>query len=228
MVLTIRPARAGDNEDPGRSRTAERLAVRRTAMPMFLARGYGTVTVDDLTDAAGISRRTFFRLFGGKHEIVSCDQEVFHLELHTHLLQHQAERTIVRAARAVALVVDGLTVVPEETADRDGLVASDGALQAEENRWFARHQSLLATFLTEPSSPRTSIAAEMTAASIIAAARTAVRDYINAPDVTANVRFQEAVESLNTSETGRARQLAVIETSLPIDELLARINDPYR
>ena len=45
-------------------------------MPLFVDRGYDAVTIDEIAAAADISRRTFFRLFGGKDQIVSCDHEV--------------------------------------------------------------------------------------------------------------------------------------------------------
>lgn len=224
MVLTIRPAWSTHGDGPDGSRTAERLAIRRAVLPMIEERGYDAVTVDDITAATGVSRRTFFRLFGGKHQILSCDHEVYHLELHTHLLQHQSERSIGQAARGAALIVDSLTSVHSDAVTRSALLTSAPACDAEERRWYDRHQSTIAHFLTDQSNPDTTVDAEMSAAAIIAAARVAIRDYVNDPVIGGTTRFDSAIQVLSNSRAQSARQIAIIETSLPIDELLERIN----
>lgn len=223
MVLTIRPAWAGSEDGSGPSRTAERLAVRRAALPLFLTRGYATTTVEEIVATAGVSRRTFFRLFTGKHEVISCDHEVFHQELHTHLLQHQAERTIGRASRGVALVVDALTTVRDDAITRAELLASHPALPAEEARWFERHCMTVAHFLTGNDSPHTTIESEMTAAAIIAAARTAIRDSLDDQHTSANEAFAHAVDTFARRTDGAVRSIALVETDLDLDELLRRI-----
>ena len=226
MVLTIEPAWATHSDEPNRSRTAQRLAIRRVTLPLLIERGFEAVTIDDIIGVAGISRRTFFRLFGGKDQLVSCDHEVYHLEMHTYLLQHQGERTIGRAARGAALIVDSLTAVRKDTIERAALLASSSALSAEEARWFHRHQTTIATFLTEHTNFQTTIQAEMTASAIITGARIAIRDYLQDSDVSALARFKDATASLTHGQLDAARQVAVVETSLPLDEIVARITNP--
>ncbi|MFF1880102.1 TetR family transcriptional regulator [Pseudarthrobacter sp. NPDC058196] len=226
MVLTIEPAWATHSDEPNRSRTAQRLAIRRATLPLLIQRGYDAVTIEDIIGIAGISRRTFFRLFGGKDQLVSCDHEVYHREMHTYLLQHQGQRSIGRAARGAALIVDSLTAVREDSLERAALLASSSALSAEENRWFDRHQTTIASFLTDHTNLRTTIQAEMTAAAIITGARIAMRDYLQHPDISAPTRFKEATASLTRYQSDAIRQVAVVETSLPLDEILARINNP--
>lgn len=43
--------------------------VSEVALQLFIDRGYENVTVDDVANAAGVSRRTVFRHFGGKEEL---------------------------------------------------------------------------------------------------------------------------------------------------------------
>ena len=42
---------------------ATRARIERAALDLFTRRGFESVTTDEVADAAGISRRTFFRYF---------------------------------------------------------------------------------------------------------------------------------------------------------------------
>jgi mycofactocin system transcriptional regulator len=50
-----------------------RARVERAALDLFTARGFENVTSDEVADAAGISRRTFFRYFATKADAVWGD-----------------------------------------------------------------------------------------------------------------------------------------------------------
>ncbi|MBG0567985.1 TetR family transcriptional regulator [Actinoplanes aureus] len=56
-----------------RTRTAVYGEITRTAMELFLERGFEATTIDDIAAAAGISRRSFFRYFGTKEDVVLGD-----------------------------------------------------------------------------------------------------------------------------------------------------------
>ncbi|MCD0449684.1 mycofactocin system transcriptional regulator [Actinocorallia sp. API 0066] len=58
-----------------RRRVTSRDAVERTAFALFAARGFDGTTVDDIATAAGIGRRTFFRYFPSKNDLVWGDFE---------------------------------------------------------------------------------------------------------------------------------------------------------
>lgn len=63
--------------------------ISETAMGLFLEEGYEQVTVDEVASAAQVSRRTVFRLFGGKDELPFPD--------HTERI-HLVERRLASAA----------------------------------------------------------------------------------------------------------------------------------
>ena len=52
------------------ARGAVRDEVARQAWALFASQGYETTTIDQIAAAAGMSRRTFFRYFAGKDELV--------------------------------------------------------------------------------------------------------------------------------------------------------------
>ena len=54
----------------GRPASTSRQDVARVALDLFAGRGYDETTVDEIAAAVGISRRTFFRYFDSKPEVV--------------------------------------------------------------------------------------------------------------------------------------------------------------
>ncbi|MDA0635119.1 TetR family transcriptional regulator [Nonomuraea sp. MCN248] len=69
-----------------RTRQAVHAEVARIAMGLFLERGFEATTIDDIAVAAGISRRSFFRYFGTKEDIVLGD-----LAAHGELIREELE-----------------------------------------------------------------------------------------------------------------------------------------
>ncbi|MGX6447832.1 mycofactocin system transcriptional regulator [Patulibacter sp. S7RM1-6] len=67
-----------DDEPPrpplvGRPRATTPLSITRSSLALFERRGYEETTVEEIAQAAGISRRTLFRYFPSKHDIVWGD-----------------------------------------------------------------------------------------------------------------------------------------------------------
>src|SRR6218665_1744203 len=56
-----------------RQRSALRAEIVQTARAMFIERGFDATTVDDIAAAVGISRRSFFRYFGTKEDVLLTD-----------------------------------------------------------------------------------------------------------------------------------------------------------
>ncbi|WP_232835477.1 mycofactocin system transcriptional regulator [Actinocorallia populi] len=59
----------------GRPRATSRAALERLAFELFSRQGFDGTTVDDIAAAAGIGRRTFFRYFASKNDLVWGDFE---------------------------------------------------------------------------------------------------------------------------------------------------------
>jgi len=73
-AATGRPSRRARADGPTplqlRKRHLVRQEIARAAWPLFAARGYERTTVSEVARAAGVSRRTFFRYFSSKEDVV--------------------------------------------------------------------------------------------------------------------------------------------------------------
>ncbi|MBN9185118.1 MAG: TetR family transcriptional regulator, partial [Microbacterium sp.] len=57
------------------SASAARNAVVAAALDLFARQGFEATSVEQIAQAAGVSRSTFFRQFGGKDDVVFADHE---------------------------------------------------------------------------------------------------------------------------------------------------------
>ena len=84
------------------SPSAARTAVVAAALELFERQGFEATSVEQIAQAAGVSRSTFFRQFGGKEDVVFADHEVLLDELREWLAQ-RSRRSVggrVRGIRA--------------------------------------------------------------------------------------------------------------------------------
>lgn len=117
------------------------------AQDLFLAHGYEETTVDQIAAAAGMSKRTFFRHFASKEDLVIGKYELFGERMADALRARPAAEPLwvsLRAVFDVALVyfVDG----PERRRNEamEAIVRSTPALYAGYLEKLSRTQSLVA------------------------------------------------------------------------------------
>ncbi len=84
-----------------RTRRAVREELTQLAQSMFVEKGYDETTIDDLAAAAGMSRRTFFRYFTSKEELVVGKYEVLGERLAEDLASRPADEPIWTSMRHV-------------------------------------------------------------------------------------------------------------------------------
>jgi AcrR family transcriptional regulator len=65
--------------------TAARTRVVAAALDLFATQGFESTSVEQIAAAAGISRSTFFRQFGGKDDVVFADHELLLARLREYL-----------------------------------------------------------------------------------------------------------------------------------------------
>jgi mycofactocin system transcriptional regulator len=83
----------------GRPRVASRAELERVGFALFERQGFDSTTVDDIAAAAGIGRRTFFRYFTSKNDLVWGDFEDQLDRLRSMLASAPAEMPILVALR---------------------------------------------------------------------------------------------------------------------------------
>lgn len=67
-VPALRPGKPGGARDENRKAKTE--ALKKAALPLFLARGIEAVTIDEIAEGAGIAKGSFYRYFDDKTELV--------------------------------------------------------------------------------------------------------------------------------------------------------------
>src|SRR5207245_9584963 len=88
-----------------RERHRKRTAADReeAALSLFNERGFDAVTIDDIASAADVSRRTFFRYFASKEDVILSDHPRRLDELQAALDRRPAEEPALTALRNAVL-----------------------------------------------------------------------------------------------------------------------------
>jgi AcrR family transcriptional regulator len=111
--------------------------IEETAVNLFAARGFEAVTIDEIAEAAGISRRTFFRYFGSKEDLLLRDMRRRVDGYIDALEQRPGDEPVLVSLRAAAM-----TMVAGYQADRDSLLTL--------MRVIAEEPAILARNIGEP------------------------------------------------------------------------------
>jgi mycofactocin system transcriptional regulator len=133
---------------PGRPPGTSRRAVTRTALELFAERGFDDTTVDDIAEALGVSRRTLFRYFASKNDMVWGDFDWVLERLRRALdatgcdepLHEALARAVVESNRYEAEQLPELRI-------RMRLITGVPALQAHSTLRYAEWRAVIADFV---------------------------------------------------------------------------------
>ena len=84
-----------------RRRTKLAAQIERTALSLFVKRGISAVTIDEIADAADISRRTFFRYFASKEDLLLGDRQRYHDSIARVVAKEEPSQSAVRMLRDI-------------------------------------------------------------------------------------------------------------------------------
>lgn len=134
-------------ERPGRPAATTRAELEQVALELFSERGFVATTVEDIAAAAGIGRRTFFRYFASKNDVVWGDFELGLSALRGRLAMVQPGRPLLDELREAVLAFNRFD--PGEVPwhrDRMALILTVPALQAHSTLRYAAWRSVIAEF----------------------------------------------------------------------------------
>ncbi|MEU3662459.1 helix-turn-helix domain-containing protein [Streptomyces sp. NPDC032940] len=119
--------------DPG---TAERLT--QAALELYTEHGYDNVTVTQIAERAGITRRSYFRYFPDKREVLFAGSERLPAAVRAAVLDaHPAASPLSAALEALTHVGAALAEHVDRTAERRAVIASSPELQERERTKLA-------------------------------------------------------------------------------------------
>jgi AcrR family transcriptional regulator len=155
--------------------------LRESALALFQQRGYENVTVSDITDHAGLTRRTFSRYFADKRDVLFAGSE--RLPMIIAKAVRDAEPRLGPAEALIAGLSATGTILAKNvprSPDRRRIVAASAELQERERTKFADVAESLGEALRERGA--TDTAARLLADVGIAVFRTAFARWTEEPD----------------------------------------------
>ncbi|QJT05843.1 TetR family transcriptional regulator [Streptomyces asoensis] len=205
-------------------------ALVAAAFRLFLERGYEQTTVDDIVALAGVGRRSFFRYFPSKEDVVFPDHERCLADMTAFLAasgkEHEPVRRVCDAARLVLLMY---AENPSFSVQRYRLTKQVPGLRAYELSVVWRYERALAEYLRGrfTGRPDGNLHADVIAAAVVAAHNNALRSWLRSDgegDASATVDHalgyvQSAFGASPTAPAPTARPAFPALPAPPADEL---------
>jgi AcrR family transcriptional regulator len=173
--------RGGDTADTTTAKPPMRDALVAAAFQLFLERGYEQTTVDDIVTLAGVGRRSFFRYFPSKEDVVFPDHERCLTDMTAFLGAGTGEEEPVRrVCDAARLVLRMYAENPTFSVQRYRLTKKVPGLRAYELSVVWRYERALAEYLRDrfAGRPDGTLQADVIAAAVVAAHNNALRSWL--------------------------------------------------
>jgi TetR/AcrR family transcriptional regulator, regulator of mycofactocin system len=186
----------------GRGRPPETSArdLELAALELFAAHGFADTTVEQIAAQTGVSKRTFFRYFDSKVDVLWHDFDNEVASLRAAFARVPAKASLMTAIREVVVSVNRYRAedVPE-LRTRMALIGSDPALQASAllhyDAWERAVADFAASRLGQPADSLHPLAVGRTT---LAACRAAYDTWLSRADADLTVYLDEAMRALAT------------------------------
>jgi AcrR family transcriptional regulator len=219
-----------------------RARIAAAAFELFAAQGYDGTTVDAIAERAGIARRTFFRYFRSKDDVIFADHDTL-LATVTQNLASQSGVTPVRAiCSGVRVVFRSYVADRQVSVQRYRLTRSVDALRDRELVTVRRYERAFSRYVRDRlaggplTESQTVLRADVIAATVVAAHNAVLREWLRAggdydpmPDLeTAFAWVLETFEPEPRPAAGAESQdggvvVAVFRADQPIGDVMDRI-----
>jgi TetR/AcrR family transcriptional regulator, regulator of mycofactocin system len=174
---------SGATSRVGRRRITTRAEVEHAAFELFADRGFERTTIDDIAEAAGIGRRTFFRYFPSKNDIAWGDFDGQLATMRKRLAEYPADQPLLEVISDA--LVDFNRIDPAEAPwhrRRMELILTTPALQAHSALRYAAWRQVLAGFVaTRLGVDPDSLAPQTIAYATLGVALAAYEQWLRAP-----------------------------------------------
>jgi len=176
-----RSAPAADRASgPVRPHAVPHALLRSAALELFAANGYEATTVDEIARQAGMSRRTFFRHFSSKEDVIFPDHDALLAAVEELLSSPPVGSPVASACAAMRTVFDSYLAEPDVALQRYRLTHTIPTLRDREITSVSRYQRLLTGYLGQHNgkSVEAALRAELVAAAVIAAHNHVLRRWL--------------------------------------------------
>jgi len=225
------PATRAGATPAGRRRLRRALAA--AAVDLFAANGYEATTVDEIAAAAGVGRRTFFRYFETKDDVLFASHDEIVAEMAEVFAAADPGRDPVEVAcAAVGLVLDAYAADLDVSLKRFALTRAVPALRDKEVATVDRYQRVLARYLQarfeDQGDEAASLRAAVIAAAIAAANNHVLRRWLRSGgegDIKADAAeaFALVADAFRARAADAATVVAVMTTATPLQQVVADV-----
>ncbi|GAB3267309.1 mycofactocin system transcriptional regulator [Kineosporia babensis] len=134
----------------GRPRATSRHNLERIALELFAEQGFDATTVEQIAEQAGVSRRTFFRYFDTKADVLWSDFDAEVASLHRLLAAAPADQPLTEAIRQAVLTANHYGVADVASLrTRMQVIAGVPAIQASSTAHYDNWAGALAAFAAQ-------------------------------------------------------------------------------
>jgi len=176
------------------------------AIRLFLANGYDATTADDIAEAAGVARRTFFRHFRTKEDAVFPDHDECLARVRHHLASAgPQEPPLAVLTGAAHLVLAHYTDDPQTAVHRYRIVREVESLREREITTTSRYQRIFSDYLNRRfgGDEQRRLVHEVAAAAVVAAHNFVLRQWLRDGGTgDAHARLDAALRTIGESCPG--------------------------
>ncbi|WP_410599451.1 TetR family transcriptional regulator [Amycolatopsis sp. lyj-90] len=214
-----------------------RRSLATAAVDLFVTQGYEATTVDEIAAAAGVGRRTFFRYFDAKDDVLFANHDEIVAEMEeVFATADPACEPVEVGCDAVRLVLDSYAADIDGSLKRFTLTRTVPSLRDKEVATVDRYQRVLARYLQgrfeEQGDPMAALRAAVVAAAIAAANNHVLRRWLRSggkDDIAAGAdeAFTLVTDAFRTGGPAASGQettvVAVLSSAAPMSEVIAQV-----
>jgi mycofactocin system transcriptional regulator len=196
--VTQQPIRAG------RPSATSRAELEQIALDLFAAKGFDETTVEDIATAAGIGRRTLFRYFASKNDLVWGDFDAGLAQLRSHLAAAPAEQPLLTGLREAVLAFNVFPGEQEQAhRERMALILTVPTLQAHSTLRYAAWRAVIAEHAARRlRQDPAALLPQLVAHTCLGAALTAYEQWLRDPGSNLTALLEQAMSALDGRWTG--------------------------